>query len=151
MTADRHADWFEVVRANWRRTQGFLLASREPCLTIRRQELVAVKGRSLASRDASDLAAWDPPVSWILGVLLCPGDSIAPIIEWVRRHDVPGDRVWFYLHPATPIETLRPWAEAGFGTDQAATVANWRELHKLYGLALNDRVYADWSPGGPGA
>ncbi|HLE48384.1 MAG TPA: hypothetical protein VI818_08815 [Candidatus Thermoplasmatota archaeon] len=145
MTPDRHADWYTVVRAHWRKTTGFLLASREPCLTIRDQELASVKGRSLSSRDPKDLAGWAPPKSWILGVIVCPGDRIDGVVAWVRGHRADPNRVWFYLHPTTPLETLRPWADAGFDTDQAATVSSWRELHKLYGLALNDRVYGDWN------
>lgn len=144
MTLDRHANWYEVVRRHWRRTKGFLLASREPCVTIRDQELRAVLGRSLATRNPEDLAKWTPPESWILGVILCPGDRIDEVVAWLHRHKADPGRIWFYLHPATPPETLRPWVEAGFETDQAATVSSWRELHKLYGLALNDRVYADW-------
>jgi hypothetical protein len=67
------------------------------------------------------------------------------IVAWAKRHKVPGDRVWFFLHPTATASTLRSWRDAGFDTDQAAVVSNWRELHKLYGLALNDRVYSDWA------
>ncbi len=144
MTPDRHADWYTVVRKHWRQTTGFLLASREPCLTIRGQELASVKGRSLSSRDQEDLAGWTPPTSWVLGVILCPGDRIEAVVAWIRKQRADPSRVWFYLHPSTDAETLRPWLDAGFDTDQAATVSDWRELHKLYGLALNDRVYSDW-------
>ena len=144
MTIERHADWFGVVRTHWRRTTGFLLASREPCLSIRKTEIQAVRGRSLVGREVQELEGWTPPRSWLLAVILCPGDDVNPIVAWARRHKVDPDRVWFYLHTTTPIEVLRPWADAGHDTAQATTVSDWKELHKLYGLALNDRVYADW-------
>lgn len=144
MTLDRHPDWYTVVRTHWRRTTGFLLASREPCLGIRQAELRAVRGRALASRDVNDLLDWKPPESWLLAVILCPGDAVQPVLDWVRKHKADPSRVWFFVHRDTDIVLLHPWADAGFPTDQVDVVSTWQALHKLFGLALNDRVYADW-------
>lgn len=144
MSVDRHPDWFGVVRMFWNRTTGFLLASREPCLQIRDRELMAVRGRALASRDVADLARWQPPDSWLLAVIVCPGDSIDPIVEWTKRHRADPTRVRFFLHPAASPSVLKSWQAAGYPTDRVDIVADWKELHKLFGLALNDRAYADW-------
>lgn len=135
MTLDRPAGWTE--------TRGFLLASTEPCLSIRDEELAAVRdNRVLVGVD--DLADWEPPESWLLGVVLCPGDGVAPLVAWMSRRRRDADRVRFYLHPETPVEVLRPWAEAGLPVRRVqADIASWQQLHKRFGLALNDRVYAD--------
>lgn len=144
MSIDRHPDWYTVVRGHWKQTTGFLLASAEPCLSIRDQELESVGGRALASRSPKDLERWNPPRSWILAVIVCPGDSLQPVVDWVHRHRADPDRVWFFLHPRTDPAPLRSWLEAGHDTVHVDSVSNWQELHKLFGLALNDRVYADW-------
>lgn len=124
MSHDRHRGWYETIRRHWRKTRGYLLASSQPCIDIRDRELHAVKGRSLASRDPQNVARWTPPESWILAVILCPGDDVRPIVEWVRAHDADPDRVWFYLRPTTPTEVLTPWVEAGQRPDQVATVSS---------------------------
>ena len=144
MSVDRHADWFQTVRTHWHRTTGFVLASREPCLSIRADEPDAVRGRALVAVDDADLAAWDPGASWVLAALLCPGDTILPLLDWLRAGHRDPTRVWFYLHRSTDWEVLRPWEDAGLSLRQAASVASWQELRKLFGLALNDRVYKDW-------
>jgi hypothetical protein len=69
---------------------------------------------------------------------------VRPVVDWLRTTGGLPERVWFYLHPETPDEILRPWADAGFAIDQVEFVKDWRQLHPHFGLALNDRVYADW-------
>jgi hypothetical protein len=113
-------------------------------LGIRDEEFRAVTGRALVGRGISDLERWQPPMSWILGVIVCPGDSVGPVAAWARRHETDPQRVWFYLHRDVRPEVLAPWEDAGFGPAQVDFVSDWRSLHKLFGLALNDRVYADW-------
>lgn len=146
MSVDRHPDWFATVRDNWRKTAGFLLASREPCLGIRDDELDAIRGnRVLVGFGPDDLDSWTPPASWLLAAILCPGDDVRPLVLWTKRHRADTARIAFFLHADTDVEVLRPWKDAGFATDRVDVVASWRELHKLLGLALNDRVYADWA------
>ncbi len=145
MSLDRYPDWYTVVRRHWRRTTGFLLASREPCLTIRDQEIEAVKGRALVSREIEQLIQWQPPESWVLGIILCPGDTIDEVVAWCRNTKADPARVWFYLHPDTYHQILELWEDAGFEADQVDYVSTLKELHKLFGLALNDQVYADWN------
>lgn len=146
MSVDRHPDWYGTVRANWRRTTGYLLASRAPCLTIRDEEIEAIRGnRILVGVSPEGLSKWTPSGSWLLAVLLCPQDDVAAIVAWTRRHKADARRVHFFLAEGTDPEVLRPWKDAGYATDRVDVVASWKELHKLLGLALNDRVYEDWS------
>lgn len=144
MSIERHPDWYETVRANWPRTTGFLLASQDPCIKIRGEELDAVRGRRvLVGVGPESLATWVPPESWLLAVILCPGDDVEALLVWAKRHRVDSGRVMFFLHPKADAEILRPWRDAGYSTARVDTVASWPLLHKLFGLALNDRVYED--------
>lgn len=145
MTPDCAHDYSSIVRSNWKQTTGYLLASRQPCLDIRDDERRSVQGRVLVARDASDLTHWVPSQSWVLAVIVCPGDSLDSLAAWVQRHRVDTSRIWFFLHPTTPLEALRPWSDAGHPTDQVDVVEDWRRLHKLFGAALNDQIYLDWA------
>lgn len=139
--------WHEAVRRNWRRTTAFLLASTQPCITIRDEELQAIRAhRVLVGVGPDDLAGWEPGASWMLAVVLCPGDSTDALAAWARRHRIDASRVHFYLHPDAPLKVLNGWAEGGFPTDRVDTdVDSWQRLHKLFGLALSDRIVLDWA------
>lgn len=146
MSIERHPDWHETVRANWRKTTAFLLASREPCVKIRDEELEAIQGnRVLVGFGPESLATWTPSGSWLLAVIACPGDDVQAVVDWVKRHRADAERVMFFLHPKADPEILRAWHDAGYPTDRVDVVSSWRVLHKLLGLALNDRVYEDWA------
>lgn len=67
------------------------------------------------------------------------------LLAWVKRHRADPARVMFFLHPMVDVEVLRPWRDAGHGTDRVDVVDSWRRLHRLLGLALDDRVYEDWA------
>ncbi len=144
MTADRHPTWYRVVRLHWRKTTGFLLATRDPCLETRNKEIHAVTGRNLVALDLDQLEEWEPPESWILGVLLCPGDSTDQVAQWVQRRRADPSRVWFFVHPDAKQEAFAPWQRAGLPLEHVDYVADWKPLHPFLGLALNDQVYADW-------
>lgn len=148
MSLDRPPGWTHTVRSNWEKTQGFLLASTEPCLAIRDDELAAVRdNRILVGVGLADLAGWTPSGSWILGVVVCPTDDVGPLVDWMAKQRKDADRVYFYLHPSTKGDVLRPWLEAGFPTHNVSLhIDTWERLHKRFGLALNDRVYADAGP-----
>lgn len=147
MRSDRRPGWHDVVRRHWQKTTGFLLASTEPCVEVRDDELAAIEERRvLVGLSIEDLEAWDPPRSWLLGAVLCPGDSTEPLAAWAKDHDVDPSRVHFYLHPDTPWSALLPWDDAGYPTDQVDDdVDSWTRLHRLFGLALNERVVKDWA------
>ncbi len=145
MSVDRPTGWTDVVRQYWPQTQGYLLASTEPCLSIREEELAAVRdNRVLVGIGFDELAAWTPPESWLLGVVVCPKDELGPLVSWLKGRKQDAHRIHLYLHPETPWSVLISWQEAGLPVDRVdVDVDSWPRLHKLFGLALNDRVYAD--------
>lgn len=146
MRVNRPPDWHETVRAHWEETTGFLLARSEPCITIRDEELEAIKGnRVLVGVSIKELEGWDFPASWILGVLLCPDDSTERLVEWVDEASIDTTRVHFYLHTDASWDVLQAWHDAGYPTDRVDDdIDSWQRLHRLFGLALNDRVVKDW-------
>lgn len=144
MSLDRHPSWYDVVRKHWARTTGFVLASHGPCIEIRDQEIASVRGRALVGRDLRDLERWRSPSSWLLAVLVCPGEDLAPLAEWMRRERPDPSRIWFFVHASATLAPLKPWTDAGLSLHQVDVVSSWQELHRLFGLALNDQVYADW-------
>lgn len=142
-----HPDWHDVVAANWKRTTGFLLAFREPCITIRDDEIASIrKNRVLVDLDASSLASWRPPASWMLAVILCSDDDVAPVVDWVGRWKAEPARIHFYAHADTdPFQVLRPWADAGLPPPRVEEgVSSWRHLHKRFSLDLSIRILQDW-------
>ena len=145
MIAGRSADWYATVRDNWQRTTAFLLAGSHPCLRIRDEEMEAIKAnRVLVGLDHRDLQAWEPPSSWMLAVLVCPDDDLAPLVAWAEEHAIDAGRVHFYLHPDTPWTVLQPWAAAGLPTDRVDDdISGWERLHRLFGLALSERIVLD--------
>lgn len=147
MSDGRGPGWYETVRRNWKKTTAFLLAGRHPCLTIRDDELDAIRdNRVLVGLSFEDLEAWSPEGSWMLAVLLCPGDSTEPLVDWAEEHSIDPSRVHFYLHPETSWEVLRAWHEAGYPTDQVDDdIDTWERLHRLFGLALSERIVKDWA------
>lgn len=138
----RPAGYQDVVKRHWRETKGYVIASRQPCIRIRDDEVKRIKRVLVAT--GFDGLPLDLPKSWIVAVILCPGDDLGAVLTWARRHKVQGSRVWFFLHTGVDPETLRPWKDAGFKTDQAEVVKSWEDLHRSFGLALNDQVYADF-------
>lgn len=147
MHLKEYPDWHAVVAAHWRKTQAFLLAFREPCIGIVRDELAAIKkNRVLVGLDASRLDAWTPGDSWFLAVILCPGDDITALVAWLGDHQADATRVHFYAHPDTDaFAALRPWAEAALGQPAVdEDVDSWERLHKRFGNDLSVRILADW-------
>ena len=148
MSLDRHPDWRATVRGNWRKTTAFILASAQPCIKIRDDELAAIKSnRVLVGLSAQDLHSWSPASSWMLAVLVCPGDTTEDVAAWARRGKADPSRVHFYLHPEARKEVLAAWHGAGFPTERVDDdVDSWKRFHHLFGLALADRIVADWGP-----
>lgn len=140
-------DWHEVVVDHWRQTTGFLLALRQPCLRIRDDELDAIrKNRVLVALDPAGLEAWTPPASWLLAVLLCPGDDARPVVDWVRRCGADPDRVKFYARKGVDaFQALASWDAAGLPDPVVEEgFTTWRDLHKAFGRDLAIRILQDW-------
>lgn len=146
-TSDRAPGWYEIVRQNWQKTTAHLLADTEPCIKIRDDELEAIEeNRVLVGLSFEALDAWVPSGSWMLAILLCPGDDLTRLISWAGEHEIDPSRVHFYLHPDTPWQILEPWRKAGYPTDRVDDdIDSWERLHRLFGLALSERIVKDWS------
>ena len=140
-------DWHNVVADHWQKTTGFLLALRDPCLRIRDEELAAIrKNRVLVGLDVAAMHRWTPPASWLLAVLVCPGDDLGPVVDWVRQKRADPDRVKFYLcRGANAFQALAVWEDAGLGEpffEKGFTT--WKDLHKAFGRDLAVRILQDW-------
>lgn len=138
--------WRETVAAHWKDTTAYLLALSQPCIQIRDDELAAIRqNRVLVSPDAAALATWTPPPSWFMGVLLCPGDDLQPVIDWVRSNRLDPSRIHFYIHRKQDVHGFMvAWHEAGLPTDDVdAGIKDWKQLHRLFGLHLGNRILTD--------
>lgn len=135
-----------MLRQNWEKTTAFLLAGSDPCITIRDEELEVIQGnRVLVGLSFDDLRTWEPSGSWMLAVLLCPGDTTERLATWAAKRDIDTGRVHFYLHPETSWGALETWHEAGYPTDQVDDdIDSWERLHRLFGLDLSEQIYKDW-------
>jgi hypothetical protein len=140
----RPSDYFRVVREHARKTRGFLLAERHPCLDIRDREVAAIH-RDLRPAVAAALEDVDLPASWLLAIILCPGDDTVAVAAWAKglpARDV--DRIRFYAHPKVDLgEALAAWVEAGLPPPRVDETADWKEFHRRFGLHLNDLAYQD--------
>lgn len=135
----------EVVRAHHRKTTGYLLATQPGCRAIRTEEVRRVR-RRLLSIETGELTGLAPTGSWLLAVLLCPGDDTRDVARWARRPPPPDrERIRFYYHPRVDLQrALGAWVEAGLGSPLAAEVRDFASSHKAFGKHLNDRVWLDY-------
>lgn len=140
-------DWHDVVAANWKKTTGFILAREPQCLKVRDEELAAVReNRVLIGLSWSELDGWTPPASWILAVLVCPGDSVNELAAWAHRQKADPARIHFYVHEgADEYTALGSWAQVGLPDPAVDTgMTSWTEFHKKFGLDLAIRILQDW-------
>ncbi|MEK6975241.1 MAG: hypothetical protein AABY18_02750 [Candidatus Thermoplasmatota archaeon] len=144
MSLDRPRDYHQVVRAHAAKTRGFILAERHPCLDIQAREVAAIR-RDLERAFAANLADLKPPASWLLAVILCPGDDTQAIANWTKRlptRDV--DRVRFYAHADVDLaQALEAWVAAQLPPPRLDACDDWKEFHRQFGLHLNDQTYRD--------
>lgn len=135
----------DVVAEHHGDSQAFLLARSEPCITIAYDEKENVTGRSFSVVRPDELDDLEVASSWIMAVLLCPGDTSRSLAEWIQAHDRDPSRVLFYLHPDTdPIPALEPWEEAGLQVHSTWTVEDWKPLHKHFGQHWNVQIFDDF-------
>lgn len=102
--------------------------------------------RVLVGLRPEDLAGWDAEGSWLMAVLLCPGDSSAAIAAWARRHKADPDRIHFYAHKGTdPFEALAAWHRSGLPPPIVTEgITSWKEFHRRFGRDLTVRILQDW-------
>lgn len=135
----------DVVAAHHRDSDAVLVAAREPCISIAYDERENVAGRSFRLVEPGRLGELSLRPSWIMAVLLCPGDDAARIADWVRAENQDPRRILFYFVTGTdPRAALAPWRTAGLPVHSVWTVTNWADLHKHFGAAWNVRVFDDF-------
>lgn len=141
----RPRDYAAVVRAHHAQTTAYLVASREPCLTIRADEIKNVR-RRLVAIDADALATLEPGASWILAAIVCAAKDVAAVAAWLAKRRRDAARVWLFVHPDVDVaRAFAPWRDAALPDPQVDFVRAWDELHPIFGKALNDQVYADFA------
>ncbi len=138
------SDYSGIVRRNHDGCVGYLVAKTPPCITIRDDEIQRIP-RRLVALEPHDLLHLDPAPSWIMGVILCPGDDTKAVTQFANRTRA-SQRIRFYVHPDTQVsEAFSAWTSAGHQRARSDQVNSWKELHPLFGKALNDQVYEDFS------
>lgn len=135
----------EIVAGHHRESEAVLLAGREPCITIAQDERRNVKGRRFRILNPEDLNAYIPRPSWLMAVLLCPGDDTMGLTTWAEGGGHAPERVIFYFHAETDArEALGAWHEAGKPIHSWWTIRDWKGLHRHFGEAWNVRIFDDF-------
>jgi len=141
MKADRPADYRDIVHSSRLQTRVFVVAAREPCITMR-TATVKPRGRDHQAVALDELAQVKPPERWVVAVLLCPGDDARDVVTWLKRHRGDPHRVLFILHPSTdPVAALRPWYDAKHPDPYFIEASTWKELAAQFGTFVNDWIY----------
>lgn len=135
----------DIVAKHHRDSEAILVAARDPCITIAYDERANVVGRSFRIAAPEGLARLEPRASWIMAILLCPGDDTREVAEWAKKGAREPRRVLFYLHPTTDArKALASWRDAGLPVLSTWTVDTWKALHTHFGAAWNVRVFDDF-------
>lgn len=146
----RHSQRVATIRKHKTDTVAYLFANQPNCLGITDEIVRRVTGRNLVHVEADSLPGPSLPRSWALAVVLCPGDDTAAIAEWARA--VPQaevkERVWFYEAQGVNDKTAyQAWRTAGLSSEIIrVTFRGWKEFNRLFGQALNDRIWQDFRP-----
>lgn len=153
-TGTRRPGWSDLVRRHIHDTVGYVLRLGDAALCRDFQEKETgsrVPGRAYRSLQADDLADFRPQASWLLGVLLCDGDDLGPLVAWARRRDPADlDRLRFYHPPDADLRTvMAPWVDAALPPPLAFPVATWEAFHRMFGYHHAIHVYADFAPANP--
>lgn len=135
----------DVVAAHHRDSDAILVAGREPCITLAHEERNKVRERRFRVVRFDQVEGLAVRRSWIMAVLLCPGDHARAVARWVLAGDHDPRRVAFYLHPTTDVRAaLGPWHREGLHVHTIRKVTTWKALHKHFGAHWNVRVWDDF-------
>lgn len=145
--------WHEIVRENYTKTTGYIVAESGKCLDVQQAETRGpgskVRGRQFEPIHPEVLKQLKTPTSWFLGVVLCPGDDVTPIAAWylsLKSED--RERVVLYAHPdLDPATAEAAWNATGAPMPRRRVFGeSWEQLHPLYGNAFSWRVWKDFGP-----
>ncbi len=135
----------DVIHPHRFETAGYLLATSAPCTRIVADEVRIVK-RTLYALTSGHAPPVSRPRSWVLAILVCPGDTLAGIAPWVRRlASRDRERVYVYFHPDTDqVAALAPWYKAGLDDPITSLAQDFRSFHKSFGARMNLQTYLDF-------
>ncbi len=133
------------VKPHLTKTTGFVLAGSADCLEIRDREIRTIQNRVFIALGAEDLAKLPLPPSWLLGVIVCPGDDTQKVAEWAVSLPLEDrSRIRFYFHSRAPQgSAMQAWSTLGLGPVQYDTIESWQQFHQRYGADHAIRVFQD--------
>lgn len=137
-------DFAKVVGAKHAKSTAYVAASSDDCLRIRDAEAKKVN-RRLKAIAPGDLAAIRFPKSWMVAIVLCPGDDTGDVAAWAKSLSAGElERIRFYLHGRTdPAKAFSEWYRAGLGDPKTADMEDFNSFHKVFGWDFNNQVYGD--------
>lgn len=142
--AARPPKYADIVRANWPKTLGAIVASSPAALAMQKRSISHVQ-RKLRGVAPEDLAGLDLGGSWLVAVVLGPGDDTRKVASWasgLANEQQP--RVRFYLlRGVKAADAFRAWYDAGLPDPLTSEVENWTTFHKRFGNELNNQIYRD--------
>lgn len=143
MTAERPADYRDVVHPARMATRIFIVARHPPCIRLR-DEVARPKGRDYHTARLDDLDGLDLPARWVLAVVLCPGDTTEDLVRWMARRGADPARLLFVVFPGTStVAAFRAWYGAGHGDPLVVEARTLKGFARHLGQFVNDWIYAD--------
>lgn len=142
--------WHAYVRRHLQDTAGYVVAQSGTCLSIKDQEATGprnrVPNRTFRAMDPADLVHVLLPKSWFMGIILCPGDDLGPILRWMKGlAKADHDRVVLYVHPGfdqkAGAERLR--AASLEHLRKSDFKGSWENFHRLFGNDYSWQVWID--------
>lgn len=139
-------DFMGTIRAHRYDLEGWVVAASGDCLGVQRWEVEHIDRRLEAVHERTLRPGHVPTSpSWLVGVLVCPGDGLDALAAWAKA--IPADdlrRVRLYFLPgADPVKALAAWYAEGLPDPATADVADRAHFHKRFGLDLNNQIYLD--------
>lgn len=138
----------EKVRPHLHGCLGIVVASTGDCEDIRDQEIKAIAdtgNRRFEARRPDRLPDPSSLGSWLMGVLLCPGDGTGEVAGWASSLDTEDiDRIRFYHLPGVDlVDALRGWYAQGLPDPRTADVEDWGSFHHEFGWDHVNQLYQD--------
>jgi hypothetical protein len=126
-------------------TTAYVLLREANCFGLKPADFTKVAGRRLVPIGADQLPVHPLPKSWVLVVLVCPGDDLDALAAWaarLTRADL--HRVWFYeLHGQDARRSYKPWVDAGLQYPPNERVDDVQEFNHVFANELNIRILLD--------
>lgn len=140
------ADERAIIRAHAKDTTCFVVGEDGHCLELARARAEAMTGRLLRHLRSSELPAALPD-SWMVAVILCPGDSTEAVASWASRLEVSeARRILFYESFDLDLVADRVyagWIRHGLPDPVRQRVHDFKELNRRLGSDLNMRILED--------